>query len=336
MKTRIAFNMKRYGGPNYGAGKFGILLETYLQQKGFEIVKNYNKCEYDLALAFQFIDLDPPTNRRIMKYLNENKIPIVQRIDGPGPRNSPQRESAIDLLLNSNITIFQSKFCKEFWRGEMSINKKSSAIIYNGRTPNFTDPSYYDTIGYSRNMFNSFSSLLNYHGDRRITPDVVINAIPRIVEKWPMFNYQIIGNLKGYTNPLNEILTNSNISRYVSVNGYHEGNSLDSMRRFSGVCFHFVPKDMCPNSVVECMSMGIPVIGTYECGTGELVGDAGVCISKDHLMDSNLIECAYTHIIQDHAYYVKRTQKRFLENFDIKIICKQYLDVIEGALNEKY
>ena len=268
--------------------------------------------DYDIALAFNFMILDPAQNKEIIGNLKHNNIKLVQRIDGPGPEYSPQRQSTINTFDSADHVIFQSEYCRKFWQDEMGMEKKegSYSIIHNGRNKKFPKEEKYN---YS---VITFCSYLNYHGRRAVTPELVFNAIPNIVKKIPNFKFVIMGEADdGFLEKVNDFKKNSGYGGYVFYNNFVNFSFYYDIRESYHVCWHLMDNDMCSNSVVECMSMGIPVIGCTESGTPELVGKSGFLINKQVMNEPEILCLALKNIMDNYDYQVKKVKENFLEKF---------------------
>jgi glycosyltransferase involved in cell wall biosynthesis len=119
------------------------------------------------------------------------------------------------------------------------------------------------------------------------------------------------------------------------------GNVLESADCY--ISFSF--RDSCPNSVIECMAYGLPVIGVASGGLPDIVGNAGRLVDIDddssggfftaHRMeydfppiDFEQVYAALQEIIQDRDAYLTNVQRRFAEQLDIDVVAARYASVL--------
>jgi len=105
--------------------------------------------------------------------------------------------------------------------------------------------------------------------------------------------------------------------------------------------------DPCPNSVVEMMACGLPVITTKESGAAELVMHSGLIIEEGielDYMELQTIEklpplnigqwCAtITKVMNNYEHYSQSMLLRVRSHLDINIVASQYADFIKKVAN---
>lgn len=104
-------------------------------------------------------------------------------------------------------------------------------------------------------------------------------------------------------------------------------------------------RDSCPNSVIECMAYGLPVVGVASGGLPDIVGNAGRLVSLGddfaggfftaHRMeydfppiDFEQVFVALQEIIRDRDAYRTNVQRRFAELLDIDMVAQRYAAVL--------
>ena len=259
---KIAFNRRQRDGATLGPYIFLERLVKYLRkQKGVEIVRNPGRFH-----NLHFINISS-SGRLAARW----KAKSILRIDGiyhDLSRDSYKLNEGIkDTYHNVDGVIFQCDFSKQMMYKYLGrpLRARHETIIYNGATlpeGNLPANEYYDYgrkygIVVSGNwsspskriydMITCFTRL--YRNDVRL---VVLGAVKEEI-KHPLIEY------KG-TLPADQL--------------YPYYASADLM-------LHLAYTDWCPNSAVEAMSCGTPVITTHNGGVPEIVKDHGIVIESD-------------------------------------------------------
>ena len=129
--------------------------------------------------------------------------------------------------------------------------------------------------------------------------------------------------------------------------------SLDEVRSAffdSHIYITFTYRDSCPNTVIEAMAHGLPVIGIASGGVPDIVGDAGILLPLDDFADGffspHRYECDFPSIdfeevlravltisgnLQDFRTKVRR---RFETELEIGIVAGRYLSAIRSLLHD--
>jgi glycosyltransferase involved in cell wall biosynthesis len=104
-------------------------------------------------------------------------------------------------------------------------------------------------------------------------------------------------------------------------------------------------RDACPNTVIESMAFGLPVIAMASGGLPDIVGDAGVLIPGNDFENgfycAHRYECDFPKIIysevlnsikeviENHGHYRSLVSKRFDEVLSIERVTQKYTAVLE-------
>ena len=134
----------------------------------------------------------------------------------------------------------------------------------------------------------------------------------------------------GFWCPVNQI---NDITIYHSVSL----KQLPDILNRNNVYIHTKIGDWCPNSVLEAMSCGLPVICPSWGGTKELVGDAGaICQSKEWECDDALIDQMALDTIRIYKNlneFSLKSRRRILDNFDLEKSLKEYTKILIFVLS---
>jgi glycosyltransferase involved in cell wall biosynthesis len=208
----------------------------------------------------------------------------------------------ISLINLADLIIFQSNYQKDVFL-KAGCKVRNSVVIYNAADPIFwVDlPIYSECQKKLKLIATSFSMRSikrhNLISDISELPDVEIDYYGQWPEGVPIKNV----NLKG-------LATNFELSS--KMKDYH-------------YLYHPATRDACPNSVIEALCSGLPVIFNPEnSGTGELVEAAGIEINEKDMR--KIIDRAKAEI-EIKRYQVLKVR----EKFRLKKIMKEYIECFE-------
>lgn len=170
--------------------------------------------------------------------------------------------------------IFQCNFAREMLYHHFGPpqNAKHEAIIYNAADQSFSPqgerlPSNFDTI---------LICSARWRPHKRL--DSIVDTFKVYAEQNPNTGLIILGEC-------DEKFDHPNI-----VHHNVEPKDLAKYYRTADAMLHFAYTDWCPNTVVEALACGVPVVTTHNGGTPELIGENGVIIKSDPDYDYQFID----------------------------------------------
>jgi glycosyltransferase involved in cell wall biosynthesis len=244
------------------------------------------------------------------------------------PINRYLNRSNRALLNQSDILVYQSKFSKQMQDKFVGTSNKSSAIILNG-TPREMHLPKKNIQTNSVNMVITASFRLH----KRLQDAIdLINKLNRINLK--KYKLHVIGDMDILTKNVVNAKDTSNCIFYGRV----KTKELPSL--YSRFDLGLSPSlfDPCPNSVVEMIACGLPVISTSESGAAELIKnkdllvyeDTPLCYmelqtaSKIPKIDLKLWADTVGRVLEDREKYSEFMNQRFEEELNIEITAKKY------------
>ena len=249
-------------------------------------------------------------------------------------RNKHIRQS----ILQSKAIIFQSNFSKNLFNyysdyfPVFNFKDKKSIVIKNGLD--------LKKFPYSEHRFDFPSIIVSgkYRPVKRwLTALRIFKKVKSIFSKARIIFLGGIGKDDykkmreyAYKNKLSRVFFTGNVNQHKLPDFYSLGN----------IFLHPSYIDSCPNTVIEALCTGLPVVHSSNGGTTELVSDAGICIdenfdfqfkpySNEEIIPSvNISEYAeaIAHIFNNiKSYKLKSRDAR--NNFDINMVANKYIKI---------
>ena len=249
------------GGPS----TFMINLRDLLLSKSFKFYSNPKKINKTNGIFFP-ISYDP----YILSYYKENNLPIIQRLDGVfypqkhGSKYTELNKDIKDIYLNySTYVIFQSEYCKrQCFEMLGSLPEDKYSIIYNGTNKSIFYPEKYKgKLNINRKI--KLITTGNFRNLDMIEP--IILALDSLVKKYE-FELTIIGPIIN-----KEIIKLTKNKRYIKYIKKLNLKKIAAYLRESDIFIYSHLNPPCPNSVIEAISCGIPVVSFDSGSISELL-----------------------------------------------------------------
>lgn len=312
-----------------GPGSFQLRIEKLFKEEGWKIFYSSDKDKPDII----FIVGGTKKIFWLLKYKIQC-VPIIYRLDGIEWLH--RKKFDIKKILYSELIntlckfihafladkiVYQSNFVKKWWNQKGWIKHKNVIVIHNGveiKENNISNLSYSNrlvilegTVDYSPyvvDLINDLSSRL---------PDYILIEVygrfevkKRVVELDKRVRY--FGQI-----PRNEVLDVLKNSIYLSMD----------------------INPACPNTVIEALSVGAPVVGFDTGSLKELVGNkAGIIVPYGSnpwelgYPDSNELTRAITCIINNYQTFSLEAKKTAILNYSAKSMFKKYKTVMNSLI----
>jgi len=318
-----------------GAGRFFNTLKKYLSD--YEIIHNFEEKNIDIALINAGIW---PVKPFIDFKFNNPNVPIIHRLDGLSSREKREKGDYTLKDLNSftDYTIFQSKHCKEIFKD--IITPKNYNIIINGSE---FQPLLTKSTDNKIKIYHSSWAVGKWKQQDKVFDFIKAVETREDIEFYLFGNYLSLNELIEHKidcskDPKNIRFFEENNKLFESFKnvkylGYLTKEEQPSL--ISSMDFLFFPSimDSCPNTVVEAICCGIPVIYHNSGGTPEIVGPAGIDISQYNYDYIKLLD--YIKIEKANYKNLAKTRQNL---FSIKSTAKKYkkiFKIFEGVVPKK-
>ena len=243
-----------------GKGKFTIRLTTALRKIGVEVINDTN-ARGDIALHIGRVHYKSRCRRNVLRL-------------GPAHVNSAQNYKKLNKEKYKSVKqvdaiVYQSKYSKKVCRHFIGKRDVPETIIFNG-----ADPEAKCMAQMGDYKYNFIASTRKWIPQKRL--EAIQNAfMDAEIANSTLF---ICGNT----------LNNRKYSTYshgaIRYPGIVSDSALAGLYRRCNAMIHIPYLDACPNSVVEALVSGCPVITTDQGGTKELCGMESVVL-KDKPYD---------------------------------------------------
>ena len=232
--------------------------------------------------------------------------------------------------------VFQSEFSfkmqQKFISGKFS--KRPYAIIRNG-----VPTSVFNANVPPKELEGSPKLVItaSFRLHKRLQDAIKITTL--LKAEFPNIKLHVLGNLDVLTT---ELINTMNLNSDIIFHGRVESEELPSMYTACDVGLSPSLFDPCPNSVVEMLGCGLPVLTTSESGAAELVKHKDMILKEDvelkyhevHTaekipsVDYSQWASAIRRILKNKQYYKEKALERISEELDIKIAAQKYADFI--------
>lgn len=327
----------RVEGPG-GVTSFRLKFEEGLRTRGVEVINDAEQpADALLVLA---------GTRHLISLRNAKRrgIRIVQRLDGINwvhrIRWAGLRYTVRAIYGNRNLAfirsrladhvIYQSQFIKHWWEDWYRPARVPSSVIINGADlSRYTPHGLHERpSGHSRLLVveGSLAGGLNYG---------IFNAasLASALAKKFRVELMIVGHVDGQTKNKLKDQTAFRLQFMDTVSREH----IPWLMRSAHALFSAEVNPPCPNSVIEALSCGLPVIGFDTGSLSELVrGDAGRLVPyganpwKLETPDIPALANAATEVLDDQPRFRTAAREQAEHSFDLETMVDEYLKVLLG------
>jgi glycosyltransferase involved in cell wall biosynthesis len=323
-----------------GMASFRLKFEAGLKKRNIDVTYRLDDT-FDAALVIAGTRFIPD-----LKRVKQRGIRLVQRLDGinwvhrvkwSGIRYTTRAiygNFMLSLIRNrfADRVIYQSNFIKNWWQDWYGVANKPSNVIING-----VDLDVYNPNGEHERPDNIYRMLLLEGSLARGLNSGLFHGVAvaeKLAEK-----YQMEVFVAGTVDEATQKQINSKISvpKNLSVKflGTISRNEIPKLARSSHLMYCAEVNPPCPNSVIESLACGLPVIGFDSGSLKELVGEsAGVIVPyganpwKLETPDISALAESASEVLMKQNQFRTSARKRAESEFGLDKMVESYLNVL--------
>lgn len=325
--TKVCFIKKP--GPIGGPSSFQTRFQIKLKENGYNICYSEKKICDKSSVIFVI------GGTKKIFWLLKNKlcgIPIILRLDGINDysyhfRNGLKnflRSRLINLVVNftrlyiADHVVYQSLYVKEVWKNLGGAHIKSS-IIYNAVDLKEFIPS-------KKRFKYKKARIVIVEGT--VQGELASNAIKAI----PNFHLDLYGLIE---KNVKENIINSKLKN-LSLHGVIPRKDIPKVFKGKKIYLCLEINPACPNSVIEALASGVPVVGFNSGSLKEIVGDAGIILpytggnpKKMEGPDCKNLNKALIKINDNYEKYSLLARSRAKKLFNLNDQYKKYIKLFK-------
>jgi glycosyltransferase involved in cell wall biosynthesis len=315
---KIAFN-RRQENPTIGPFIFLERLIAYLKKNGVEVVRNPGRYH-----ELHFINISG--SGRNADHWKAKKLLRVDGIYYDTSMNSAEQNKGIrDTYHSVDAIVFQCEFArkmlyKHFGKPQ---NAKYETIIHNGVDDSFSPQGNKFDHGFKHTI--AVSGKWSWKSKR----------LNQITECFLALNRQDLGLVILGEAP------NQIIDSRIKYLGFVPPDKLPSYYRGADIMMHAAYVDWCPNSVVEALASGLPVLTTHNGGVPELIRGSGIIIKNEpdynlEFIDHDNLPKLNPVLVGEAIDILLHRREDFIKSrpdLTIEHCGKQYLDFFKKVLS---
>lgn len=317
------------GGPS----SFQFRLECMLREKGYSVMYADDKLKKNSSV----IIVVGGTKKFFWLFKAKIKgIKIIQRLDGidtyefrfkDGIKNFI-KSRLIHFIIKfirkrlANHIIYQSLYVKKVWEDRVG-RFQNQSVIYNAVNLNEFYP-------IEKNSKKTDLSLVSVEGT--VQGELAINILKSI----SVASIDVYGQIhKKILNDINKLN-----NKKIILHGPVPRNEIYKVFKGRKIYICLEIKPACPNSVIEALAAGVPVVGFDSGSLKELVGQAGIILpydggSQDRMESPSCmnIDSAIVKINENYEYYSNLAKSRAEKFFDLNDQYTKYSELIENYIH---
>ena len=262
-------------------------------------------------------------------------IPDFMTLSLNGPINSYLNRASGKILQKADIIIFQSELSRKMHQRFFGDAKQQSYVILNGVPVEIFNP---DVKSVSLEGSPRLAITASFRLHKRLQN--AIKLTNNLRKKLPSITLHVMGVIDDLTK---ELIQSLDLSSCI-FHGHVSSSTLPSI--YVGCDLGLSPSlfDPCPNSVVEMVSCGLPVLTTSASGAAEIIKNPELIITED--LDFDFMELQTAEAISeidipawseavvsalDNRIELSHSMlRRVEEEIDIKIVAERYAKAING------
>jgi len=268
---------------------------------------------------------------QFLNYIPKSSVVVLNNV-----LNSHLNRFSRIVQKKSNIVVFQSDFSRkmqDFFVGEYYKNRPFKVIL-NGVPTNIFNPSI-ESISLEGNPKLVITASFRLH--KRLQDAVRLINFLKI--KYPNVKLHVLGDMDNLTK---SVISSLDTDHCI----FHGRVASELLPKFYNACDVGLSPSMfdpCPNSVIEMMACGLPVISVLESGASELVEASDLLIKENLEMKYYELQTIESipridvikwskkveQVLDNKNKYDELMLERIEKELDIKIVAKKYANFIK-------
>lgn len=319
-----------------GMASFRLKFERGLKARGVEVTHNLDD-KFDAALVIAGTRFLPDLSR-----LRRRGIRVVQRLDGinwvhrvkwSGVRYTVRAvygNAILSLIRNrfADRVVYQSQFIRAWWEDWYGAARPAASVIHNG-----IDLAAYTPDGDHDRPTDKIRMLLLEGSLARGLNSGLFHAVSVAEELSAKYAMEVV--VAGTVDDATRKRLQSKVP--VRFLGTVSGTDVPKLARSSHMLYCAEVNPPCPNSVIEALACGLPVIGFDTGSLRELVGDEAGCIVpyganpwKLETPDSAALAASAESALEKQSQFRAAARRRAEEKFGLDKMVESYLKVLLG------
>ena len=317
-----------------GPGSFQKRFENSLKSRGWDIEYKSSNIQTDLVFVVG-------GTRQILWLLKMKfkKVPIVFRLDGINWLHRKKKVGVKNFLLAeyrnfsckiihafiADKIIYQSDFVEHWWNISGWRKRKNTSVIYNGISMDNEEKELSDS--------HPNIELLVLEGNIDYSPYSVklLNDLSQILKN--EINITLYGNFEFIENQ-------KKLLPLIKYNGFLKLENVRKVMR-DKIYLSLDINPACPNTVIEALSSGAPVVGFDTGSLKELVvSDSGIIVQYGsnpwnlEYPDVKSLAKAILKIKGNYGHYSQNARKIAEKRYSIEDMTEKYISVIKALLRK--
>jgi len=323
--------------PNGGPGTFQTVFMEGLLQRGHSVTYPHEASKPDVVLVVG-------GTRRLawLARCKQRRIPIVHRLDGLNWRYRVQnlgwRRSIMPALRNqvlhvirdgfADYVVYQSEFIRDWWHRECNAAPCAESVVLNATNTSYFRPRR-DAVD------RSSPSLLVVEGNVQTDAASMLcleSVSSRLIERGVIKETLVCGGLDAQGQ---ELIAHA---RGVAYLGRVARQEMPGVYNRADLFLSLEINAPCPNSVIEAMASGLPVVGYAMGALPELVGRTGGILAEYggdpwelDLPDIDALVSAAEQVIARHTEYRRGARERAVEVLNLDRMVDEYIRIFESV-----
>lgn len=281
-----------------------------------------------------------------LKILKKRNIPIVHNQNGvfyPSWYSGDYKNKNMLMATQykyADYVFFQSEFCKKI--AEKFLGKCNSRyeILYNAVDTDFFRPDNIKKLEKNDFFFlitGKFTKIHFYHLKKTI---LAINVLKHNKYKLKL---KLAGSFSRKLKlQIDDLLINEKINKNkIIFIGEFKQELANQVYNNADAFVYLMHQSPCPNSVIEAMSCGLPILYSNSGGVPEIVGaKCGVALNVKNSFhevdcpDIEIIQEGMKSLIEKYTYFSEQSRLRAISKFDIKNWIRRHEEIFNKLITE--